>query len=181
MTLEVAIVPFDGRPGRAEFDCGIDALNDWLRTNARQHQDRGISRTFLAIPKEGALADWQGAGIEGINDDTMLGFFTLSSAQVFNEGLPAGTRLPRTVPVVRLGRLAVHRRLQRRGLGRMLLMEAIVRAAQVSETIGVTGLFVDAKDESSAAFYRKYGFESTEHDPLKLWLPLASVIALLGG
>lgn len=181
MTLEVAVVPFDGRPSRADFDCGNDALNDWLRTKARQQQDRGISRTFLAVPKAGSLETWHAAGFKYIAESTVLGYFSLSSAQVRNAELPpAGSKLPRNVPVVRLGRLAVHARLKGRGFGTLLLMEAITRALQVSETIGVTGLFVDAK-EDAVAFYERFGFERAESDPLKLWLPMTAIATLLDG
>ena len=179
MTLEVEIAPFDGHLSRADFDSGNNDLNEWLRTKARQHQERGISRTFLAIPKKGTLDVWHQAGFKDVVDTTVLGYFTLSSAQVMNEELPpAGSKLPRNVPVVRLGRLAVHKRLQGCGFGGMLLMEAITRAARVSETIGVSGLFVDAKDDA-VPFYEKFGFQRAESAPLKLWLAMARVIELL--
>ncbi|QHG85689.1 MULTISPECIES: GNAT family N-acetyltransferase [Xanthomonas] len=179
MALEVEVVPFAGHLSRADFDCGNKDLNEWLRTKARQHQERGISRTFLAILKTGTLDAWQEVGFKDVVDTTVLGYFTLSSAQVMNAELPpAGSKLPRNVPVVRLGRLAVHQQLKGRGFGTMLLMEAITRAAQVSDAIGVTGLFVDAKDEA-APFYEKFGFQRAELDPLKLWLPLASITELL--
>ena len=179
MTLEVEVVPFAGHLSRADFDCGSKELNDWLHTTASQHQKRGVSRTFLAIPMKGTLDAWHQEGFEDIEDTTVLGFFTLSSAQVMNSDLPpAGSKLPRNVPVVRMGRLAVHQRLKGRGFGTMLLMEAIMRAAQVSESIGVTGLFVDAKEDATP-FYEKFGFQPAASNPLKLWLPMASITELL--
>jgi len=179
MTLEVEVVPFAGHLSRADFDCGNEKLNDWLRKTANQHQSRGISRTFVAIPAKGTLDAWHQAGFKDVTDTTVLGFFSLSSAQVMNDELPpAGSKLPRNVPVVRMGRLAVHQQLKGRGFGAMLLMEAITRAAQVSETIGVSGMFVDAK-EDAASFYEKFGFQAAESDPLKLWLSLKDIQKLL--
>lgn len=50
---------------------------------------------------------------------------------------------------------------------------------QVSEIIGVTGIFVDSK-EDAVAFYERFGFERAETDPLKLWLPMTTIAKLLG-
>ena len=84
-------------------------------------------------------------------------------------------KLPRKVPGIRLGRLAVDRTVQGQGLGEHLLMDAIERSRRVLEHIGVHALFVDAKDELAAAFYRKYGFRSLPGDSLRLVLPIAGL------
>jgi GNAT superfamily N-acetyltransferase len=84
-------------------------------------------------------------------------------------------KLPRRVPGIRLGRLAVDRSVQGQGLGELLLMDAIKRAQLVLEHVGVNALFVDAKDTRAAAFYRKYGFRPLPGTPLTLVLALASV------
>jgi GNAT superfamily N-acetyltransferase len=175
VTLEIALQPLSGSHDRGNFDCGEAALNEWLQRTAAQHQSRSLSRTVVAIPKD--LAAWHGAGYDWVKADTILGFFALSSAQVMNSELPAsaGKRLPRTVPVARLGRLAVDARLQGQGFGELLLMEAIARTLIAAEQIGVSGMFVDAKGASAAAFYGKYGFEACEADPLRLWIPLTNL------
>ena len=54
-------------------------------------------------------------------------------------------------------------------------MDAIERSRRVLEHIGVHALFVDAKDERAAAFYRKYGFRPLPDDPLRLVLPIAGL------
>nr|VFJ91655.1 MAG: hypothetical protein BECKLFY1418B_GA0070995_102719 [Candidatus Kentron sp. LFY] len=38
--------------------------------------------------------------------------------------------------------------------------------------VGSAGIFVDAKDDAAAAFYRQYGFSACEGDPFKLYLPM---------
>ena len=82
------------------------------------------------------------------------------------------------MPIARLGRLAIDKRFQRQGLGESLLMEAIRLAVVAAESIGVAGIFVDAK-EGVGPFYEKYGFTACEDDPAKLWMPLASLRKLL--
>jgi len=175
MTLEIELQPLSGHHDRASFDCGESALDDWLKQNAIQNEKRSLARTIVAVPKD--TAAWQAAGFTWVGSETVLGFFALSSAQVENSSLPssAGKRLPRAVPVSRLGRLAVDSRLQGQGLGQALLMEAIARTLIAAQQIGVCGMFVDAKNPGVAAFYAKYGFEACETDPLKLWISLTNL------
>jgi ribosomal protein S18 acetylase RimI-like enzyme len=85
------------------------------------------------------------------------------------------SRLPRTVPAVRLGRLAVDISVQGQGLGEHLLIDAMRRTREVLRHIGVNVLLVDAKDEKAAAFYRKYGFRAFPGNPLQLVIPLANL------
>ena len=69
--------------------------------------------------------------------------------------LPAFNQLLSTdpVPVVLLGRLAVDRRWQGRGLGADLLRDAVLRALSAGETIGVRAILVHAISDDAKAFY----------------------------
>jgi GNAT superfamily N-acetyltransferase len=120
---------------REAFDCGSEAINTFLRTTARQHQDRGISRTFVLVDPDSE------------SRTRILGFFTLSACEGVSADLPSplAKRFPRSLPAVLLGRLAVDREFQGRGFGGALLIEAICRVAALSTQIGIAGLFVDAK------------------------------------
>lgn len=44
------VLPLTGSHDRQGFDGGRQELNDWLRKVARQHQDKGLSKTFVAVP-----------------------------------------------------------------------------------------------------------------------------------
>ena len=57
----------------------------------------------------------------------------------------------------------------------MLLLEAMKRALDISEAAGVVGLFVDAKDQAAADFYRKFGFVPNADDKFVLFMPLATI------
>lgn len=150
-----------GRHDRRAFESGNAQLDAWLRETARQHQRRGISKTFVAVAGEAPAR--------------ILGYYALTACEIASAELPEALakKLPRRVPGILLGRLAVDRSVQGQGLGELLLMDAIHRAQRVLEHIGVHALFVDAKNELAAAFYRKYGFRSLPSDPLRLVLPLA--------
>ncbi|MDE2346592.1 MAG: GNAT family N-acetyltransferase, partial [Gammaproteobacteria bacterium] len=81
-------------------------------------------------------------------------------------------RYPRLIPAARLARLAVTQTRQRSGLGRLLLVDAMRRCLAVAESVGIIGLFVDAKDEAAARYYAQYGFIPLPDQPLTLFLSM---------
>ena len=164
-----------GSHDRSGFDCGVEALNLWLRQTALQHQARGISRTFVAAPSDkGEVPAFRAAGYADIGETSILGFFSLASAFVLADELAPelAKRYPRQIPVTRLGRLAIRSDLQGQGLGRLLLADAVTRSRNAALTVGSAGIFVDAKDGRAARFYAAYGFTACRGQPLKLYLPM---------
>lgn len=167
------ILALTGSHDRNGFDCGVEALNLWLRQTAMQHQTKGISRTFVAVPQDEAEAGaYRAAGYPDIAENSILGYYALASAFVLVEDLPQeyAKRYPRQIPVTRLGRLAVRHDLQGQGLGRLLLADAIMRSRNAALSVGSAGIFVDAKDDMAARFYLQYGFIPASGNPLKLYL-----------
>ncbi len=167
--------PLSGRHDRNGFDCGSEALNLWLRQTALQHQAKGLSRTFVAVPHDvAAVAAYHAAGYLEIQDASILGYYALASALVLAADLASerAKRYPRQIPVTRLGRLAVRADLQGQGLGPFLLADAIARTRQAALSVGSAGLFVDARDVHAARFYARYGFTACIERPLQLFLPL---------
>lgn len=157
------ITLLDRRHDRAGFDCGVPELNAFLKVTARQHTQKGISRTFV-------LTDSGSASI--------LGFFTLTLCEVQTVGLPAAVshHYPlHPLPAVRLARLAVSRKEQGKHFGELLLTEALCRTRLIAEQAGLIGLFVDAKSDSARQFYLRYGFLSLVGQPLQLFLPIAAI------
>jgi GNAT superfamily N-acetyltransferase len=163
------IVPLDKSHERDRFDCGASELNSFLRSTARQHQDKGLSRTFVLVDPD--------------SEDPLrvLAYFSLSACHAASEDLPDSLRkkLPRTIPAILLGRLAVDREFQSRGHGSSLLVEAMRRVAQTASFVGVAGLFVDAKDEGAARFYSHFGFVALASNPLRLFLPMRTLTSIL--
>jgi GNAT superfamily N-acetyltransferase len=134
-----------------------------LQQVARQHQEKGLSKTFVAIRED------QPARI--------CGYFALTLAELENHHLPEAWRkkFPRRIPGVRLGRLAVDVVFQGKGLGELLLVDALTRARRIHVEAGGMGLFVDAVDERAAAYYRRFGFEPSPDNPLLLFLSAAAM------
>ena len=171
----IKLEPLTGHHNRSRFDCGVAALNAWLKQTALQHQTKGISRTFVAVPGDDASLDaYRQAGFDDVGTGSILGFYALTSAFVLIEDLPPqlAKRYPRQIPVTRLGRLAVHADMQSQGLGRLLLADAVGRARNAANSVGSAAIFVDAKDESAARFYLNFGFKRNVDQPFKLYLPM---------
>ena len=148
---------------RAAFDCGNHELNRYLRNTARQHLEKGISRTFVLV--------------EDSNPTEILGFFTLASCEILVEKLPRkyAKKYPARAPAAKLARLAVKMNLQRKGLGTQMMVNAIERILRVSEHLGIIGFFVDAKNNEAITFYGQFGFIPLPDNPLELFLPLATL------
>lgn len=153
---------------RESFDCGEEALNEFLRRHARQSHERGGAKTFLAIDDAGRK--------------TILGYYSLSPASVEYARTPVAVRrgLARhDVPGFRLARLAVDRRVQGQGLGGQLLLAAGRRCLLASAEVGGVVLVIDAKNARVAAWYAGYGAVPLLDAPLSLLLPLATIEAAL--
>ena len=155
------VLSLTGDHDRQGFDCGRSELNDWLRQVARQHQDKGLSKTFVAVQEEAPAS--------------ICGYYALTLTEIDHRHLPDVLRkkLPQRIPGIRLGRLAVDQRYQGKKLGELLLVDALMRAQRIHQEAGVVGLFVDALDESAAGFYRHFGFLPAPDNPLMLVFPVA--------
>ena len=105
----------------------------------------------------------------------IAGYYSLSAASFEKDELPSdlAKRLPHyPVPAAVLGRLAIDRTHQGRGLGETLLLDAIRRVVRASTTIAVYAIIVDAKNERAHTFYERYGFRAFASAPRRLFLPL---------
>jgi GNAT superfamily N-acetyltransferase len=145
---------------RTAFDCGVPALDDWLKRLAGQHDRRDLARVYVAVVQ---------------SDPRVLGYYALSTHHVISEVLPEeqAKGLPSLdVPVILLGRLAVDKTVQRSGLGEHLLIDALRRADHISAQIGVRAVEVHAIDDAARRFYLKYGFVSLDDDLNHLYLPM---------
>ena len=160
--------PIQKTHDREAFDCGDEALNEFLCRYARKSHDLGGAKTFLAIDNR--------------DNKTILGFYSLSPASVAYARTPEAVRrgLARhEVPGFRLARLAVHRKVQGQGLGSQLLLAAGRRCLLASAEVGGVVLVIDAKNERVAGWYGSFGALPLVDAPLSLLIPLATIKAAL--
>jgi GNAT superfamily N-acetyltransferase len=156
------------RHNREAFDCGEEALNEFLRRHARKSHDLGGAKTFLAI--------------DDSDNETIHGFYSLSPASVAYAATPEVVRrgLARyDVPAFRLARLAVDRKAQGQGIGGQLLLAAGRRCLLASAEVGGVALLIDAKNDKVAGWYASYGAVPMLDVPLTLLLPLKTIEAAL--
>jgi len=148
---------------RDNFNCGIEDLNYFLRNLARQNLKKGLSRTFVAVDKK--------------IPEEVLGFYTLSLFELSSEKLTKkyAKKYKGKISAVKLARLATARGKQNQGLGRHMLINAIMRVISISENAGVIGFFVDAINKALKRYYQRFGFISLPDRPLELFLPFATL------
>ena len=155
------------RHDRDSFDCGIDALNFFLKLHASQNQVKNISRSYVAVSPDDAK-----------NSKAVVGYYTITAGQIDCAQLPTSvrTKLPKhPVPIARIARLAVDKKHHGQGVGGHLLYDALIRILELAGKIGIFAVVVDAKNDSARMFYKKYGFSELEDSQLTLFLPIETV------
>lgn len=157
--------PLDSGHKREKFLCGKSLLDNYFWHQAKQDIKRKLSVCFV-------LSD---------NDPGIVsGYYTLSGSSISQNFIPESFAklLPKaytTLPVILLGRLAVDKKFQGKGIGKILLIDALKRCADISETLGAFAVIVDPLDMDAEVFYQKYGFIKLP-DSGKMFLPMKTII-----
>ena len=165
MSAALRIAKLERRHAVDGFDCGREALNQFLVRYAFLNQQANASQTYLAL-----------AGEE------VAGYYTLVVGQVEYEGAPE--RLKRglarhPVPIMLLARLAVAKYWQGKGLGAGLLKDSMMRTTGAADIAGIRAFVVHAKDDESRAFYERFDFLPSPTDPYHLYRLIKDIRRLL--
>jgi GNAT superfamily N-acetyltransferase len=142
-----------------DFSCGINSLDDWLKRRAFANQVSGASRTYVVT-----------------SGKKVAGYYCLASGALELNHTPSSIRrnMPDPVPLAILGRLAIDRSWQGKGLGVALLQDAVMRTVQAAGILGIRGLLVHALSVEAKAFYEHHGFVASPTQPMTLILSLKS-------
>ena len=150
------VEPLATQHDRAAFDCGEASLNEFLHRYARQNDEKGLGRTYVAL-----LPD----------NPHIYGYYTIASGTIRFDVIPE--KLPRyPIPVVHLGRLAVDQAARGQGLGKALLADALTRAASIALQLGIYAIEVYALNDAAKEFYLKFGFTPLLDEEKHLYLSL---------
>ena len=142
----------------SSFRSGVGVLDDWLKRRALANEHTGASRTYVVCAA----------------NKKVVGYYALATGGVAAEAATGRTRnMPDPLPVMVLGRLAVDEGYKRRGLGRGLLRDAVLRTVQAAEIGGIRALLVHAISEDAKRFYEAAGFSVSPLDPMTLMITLA--------
>jgi len=158
-TLELgAPVPLTADHHTTAFTCQHSALSAWLHKRALANAVSGASRTYVVCDEQRHV----------------VGYYALAAGSIAGDEAPGRLRrnMPDPLPVIVLGRLAVHSDWSDRGIGSGLLKDAILRSIQAAELIGVRALLCHAIDANAKAFYLKHGFVESPKDPLTVLIGL---------
>lgn len=149
----------------AAFSSGVASLDDWLKRRARGNQAGGATRTFVVAEGRRVVAYYAIAS-GGICGESALGRFRRN--------------MPDPIPVALLGRLAIDRSWQGRGLGRALFRDCAGRIVNAADTLGIRGIVVHAISEEAKGFFLALGFEPSPLEPMTLMVTLRDVQAAFG-
>lgn len=146
------------------FDSGVASLDEWLRRRARANQAAGASRTFVIC-----------------DGDEVAAFYSLSSGSISTNEASGRMRrnMPDPIPVVVLGRLAIGKGYQGKGIGRAMVRDAAKRVIAAGDEIGIRGIVVHAISDQAKAFYLALGFLQSPTSDMTLMIPIADLKAAL--
>jgi GNAT superfamily N-acetyltransferase len=142
------------------FDCGEISLNDWLKKRALKNDLGDASRTYVVC--------W---------DNIVVAYYSLhlgciQHIQAVNK---IKRNMPDPIPAIVLGRLAVDKLHQEKGLARALIKDMFLRAIQVADLAGTRAVLVKALNDKVIAFYQSFGFVQSKTDPLLLMKTITEV------
>jgi GNAT superfamily N-acetyltransferase len=145
------------------FESGVPALDDWLRRRARMNQQSGASRTFVLCRE----------------DRRVIGYYALAAGAIASSEAPGRLRrnMQDPIPMMVLGRLAVDGHEQSKGLGALLLRDALARTLRAAQEIGIVGVLAHAISEEAKTFYQRWGFVEAPSHPMTLVVRLKDLDA----
>ena len=141
-------------------------VDQWLATKALQLQTKHLSTTKILLAEDGSIA----------------GYYTLAPAQIDFSDLPAELvrQLPhRLLPAAVLAWMGVSTAHQGRGIGSLLLGQALRDCWEGSKVFPFVLVMVDCVDENARSFYNKFGFAQQPGQPFRLYLSARELSAMM--
>lgn len=142
------------------FDSGVPELDTWLKRRALQNEASGASRTYVVA-----------------SGGRVIGYYALATGAVAQREATGKVRrnMPEPIPVMVIGRLAVDRDHQGKGLGSALLRDALLRVVNAASIAGIRAVLLHAISGDAKRFYEKAGFAPSPIDPMTLMIALVDV------
>lgn len=149
---------------KSDFDCDNDLLNNYIHKQAKQDVNRDLSACYI---------------LNDNNDKRVLGYYTLSGNSIGRNDFPIELiqKMPPSyvnLPTILLGRLAIDKNEKGKGFSSILLMDALKKCVDISDSLGVLAVIVDPFDEKAIDFYKKYGFILIPSNN-KMFIPIKTI------
>ena len=139
---ELQIVPYLKRCKVSGFESTSPELDEFLKEDALKNQEELLSKTYLCY-----------------YSSRLVGYVTFTTDIIKKKEVQEEENIEipyKEYPAIKIARLAVDTRYERRGVGRFLLLAAVGKALKISEEVGCRFITVDSKQES-IGFYKKSG------------------------
>jgi ribosomal protein S18 acetylase RimI-like enzyme len=175
VTARTVIEPFDpARHDRTAFSCGVEPVDNFFRKTANKLAKADNIRVFAMTSFDGVL----------------IGFYAINVHAVDYGSLPpryAKTRPAHGhIPAAYISMIGVDARFQGQGHGGDLLVDCLRRIEQAADSIGIAIVMMDVLDcgdrdqvDKRLKLYKIYGFLPLPSQPLRLFLPIATVRELV--
>ena len=139
-------------------------MDSWLKKRALDNERNDASRTYVVCMS-----------------DQVIGYYTLAAGSVQRDlALKKMQRnMPDPIPVMVLGRLAVDQAWTRKGIGRGMLRNAILKTLEATDILGMKAILVHALSAEAKRFYEDCGFTSSAIEPQTLMLTIKEIRASL--
>lgn len=150
---------------RKSFDCGNEAINRYLKQQANQSAKKHYSQTHVLT--------------DGVKPTNIIGFYTLTSCFLKGEIQKLiQTKSPFDLCGIKLARMGVDIKHQKQNHAQYLIFDALKKAYQVNQSMGIQGLFLDAKNDDLVRFYQHCGFELIPDANRVMWIPMGVIAQL---
>ncbi len=161
--MKLRIVPLEKKYDKSKFSCGYELLDNYIKRQARQDVNRDLSACFVLVD----------------DNDIVKGYYTLSANSIKREEFSDNLvkKLPPTyseLPTILLGRLAIDESIKGKGYGEKILLDALNRSLEISESMGSIAVVVDPIDKKAQNFYLQYGFILLPTSG-KMFLPMKTI------
>jgi len=161
---------------RSSFSCGVEQVDNYFKRTANKLATAGNVRVFVLAEPGGGL----------------IGFYAINAHSIHYSELPDRFKRDRPghgiIPAAFISMIGVDSRYQGRGFGGDLLVDGLRRIAGAAAEIGIRVVLLDVFDcgnparvEKRRRLYASYGFASFPSNPLRMYLPLSEVEALISG
>jgi GNAT superfamily N-acetyltransferase len=165
--LPVTFEPLAKRHDRSHFRCGEAELDEWFQKRAGQDERRNVARVFVALDDASQI----------------VGFYSLSAFTLSLDEVPddIAAKLPRYdhIPAALIGRLARHEQSRGKGIGEILIADALQRIINVAHDLAVFAIVVEAKNDNASDFYQSFGFIPFPMHPDRLFMLTSMAAAAL--
>lgn len=142
-------------------------LDDYFSSKIIEDVSKGFTAAYVLIQK---------------STQDLIGYYTLSNFAIVRSELSSSLERKMKyvpVPATLIGRLAIQRTLQHKGVGKFLLIRAEIRAYELSLRCASRIIVVDTIDEEARDFYKRNQFQKLQNENEQYFLDMGRVAAMV--